>query len=102
MRKSDIIALVMPDIFVPTKKEIKVNPLKSVSDNSSRHLHRFASFCTHPAGISFQNKEPDEKILLFLRKHFITNIYWILATILLAFIPPVLAIIFSRIDIFPF
>lgn len=50
----------------------------------------FAAYALHPKGISFTNQEPDEIILLFLRRHFITNIPWILATFLLLIIPPIL------------
>lgn len=91
----------MPDIFVPNKPIIKQAEAET---QSPRHFHRFASFCTHPLGLSFENQESDEKILLFLRKHFVTNLSWIIIAIFLIFIPLFLAVIFSmiKINIFPF
>lgn len=65
----------MPDIFIPTPQPVE-----------KAHIHPFASFCSHP-NVSFRNQEPDEKILLLLRAHFITNILWIITALILAFIP---------------
>lgn len=66
----------MPDLFIPKKTDNQISP----------HSHPFASFCSHP-NVSFRNQEPDEKILLLLRAHFITNILWIITALILAFIP---------------
>lgn len=55
--------------------------------------HLLSSYCENPNGVNFAEAEPDEKILLFLRKHFITNIPWILITVLLLLAP--LLIIFA-------
>ena len=49
----------------------------------------FTSYSMHPKGVTFANQEPDEAILLFLRRHFITNVPWILLTLLLFLVPPV-------------
>lgn len=78
----------MPDIFIPkspkTEKHIRV-PL--LSTNSKEHNHPFASFCDTPSNISFHNQEPDEKIVLLLRRHFITNFSWIIITVILVLLP---------------
>lgn len=50
-------------------------------------VHLFSSFCKNPDGISFQSQEEGEKILLFLRKDFITNAKWILLAVFLTVIP---------------
>lgn len=72
----------MPDIFI--EKEF---PLKKPS-----HLPlRFA----RPIGISFATQGEDEEIYLFLRKHFVTNLPWIFATLILIFLP-VLFFFFSK------
>ncbi len=73
----------MPDVFVPENIEIP----SSYTPPHPPHVHPFATFCRNPQGIHFQNQEPDEKILLFLRKHIVTNIPWILTTIFLALLP---------------
>lgn len=73
----------MPDIFVDpdnTKKE-------ALPTIDSERVHMFSAFCVNPIGISFVQQEPDEKILLFLRRHFITNVSWILITSILILIP---------------
>lgn len=54
---------------------------------AENHIHALSSFCQNPSGVSFQSQEDDEKILLFLRRHFITNVYWILISIFLAVLP---------------
>lgn len=46
-----------------------------------------SAFCTDPLGLSFAEQAPDEKILLFLRRHFITNLLWILIALVLLFTP---------------
>ncbi len=91
----------MPDIFISThnnkaednksKLQIKkidfhgAKPSHVVSDDN--HSHALASFCENPQGFSFQTQKRDEVILLFLRRHFITNLPWILIAIILSLIP---------------
>lgn len=53
-------------------------------------LHLFAAFCEKPANVTFQTQEPDEEVLLFLRKSQWVNAPWIIATLLLLFVPLVL------------
>lgn len=47
----------------------------------------FASFWQNPQGVYFDTQEVDEHILLFLRKHFITNIGWVFMAFLFALLP---------------
>lgn len=68
----------MKDVFVSTKKE--------------NHIHALSSFCQNPLGFSFQNQEKDEKILLFLRRHPITNISWLIPSLLLLLLPLILSL----------
>ncbi|MEX2013190.1 MAG: hypothetical protein WD967_02195, partial [Candidatus Levyibacteriota bacterium] len=82
-----------------------VEPVKGEpepTESLRKHTHRLAAYCTHPSNISFENQEPDEEILLFLRRHFITSVPWILLTALLIFIPPLLAILLSTVNISSF
>lgn len=97
----------MPDIFVSPEKEgqnqtqaksmtADVLPEKDPTTEAQKsalpgHTHRpFSAFCLYPDDIDFETKESDEKIVLMLRAHIITNIPWVLATIVLIFIPNVL------------
>lgn len=89
----------MADIFVAPK--IKDSMIKSTLA-SENHMHTLTSFCQNPTNISFENQEHDEKILLILRAHFITNTSWILTSFFLIIIPPVLNMVSSELHIFPF
>ncbi len=95
----------MPDIFISPIKGKKAVPQKaevfekkSVNENSVlsvlekpfeelNSVHIFSSYCENPSDISFKNQEKDEKVLLFVRRHFITNFTWITMGIILALIP---------------
>ena len=78
----------MPDIFVSPrkkgrtdKKAEKLSPVKKLQPNP------LAAFMFMPEGVSFETQEPDETIVLLLRKHFITNFPWILTSVILILIP---------------
>lgn len=86
----------MPDVFKTPSDTTQ--PLGSLLPETP-HTHYFASFCDHPGGITFQSQDPDETILLFLRKHFITNVPWILITIVLLSIPFLLSFIFASMQL---
>jgi len=82
----------MPDLFVAKKakgetKSSSSLPLNLSKDRAGNHPHMFTSLAINPDGIFFEDKEEDEKILLFIRRHFITNLRWILLAIALALIP---------------
>ena len=52
------------------------------------HTHnKFSAFCLYPEDVDFETREGEEKIILLLRAHPITNIKWILMTILMLFVP---------------
>lgn len=90
----------MPDIFIPESQPALNNTdLKLIKEN---HIHALSSFCQNPVGVSFQNQEEDEEVLLFLRRHFITNVPWIFISLILSLIPPVLFILNINIPIFFF
>lgn len=116
----------MPDVFV-LKKQTK-QPKLPLSENSvSAHeeksneqtlplsflkqypptpLRMLSSFCPHPEGITFQNQDADEIVLLFLRRHLITNLPWITLTIALLIAPIILQALavtagFSLFDFLP-
>lgn len=86
----------MPDIFVqPIEKNPAIPPSSKIP-----HIHHLASFCDHPGGITFRSQESDEIILLFLRRHFITNVPWIIVSLVLIVIPPFLSMFLSDISSF--
>jgi len=97
----------MPDIFIaepnneeppapqkekPVSEEKAKSKQTLLSDEDSPSIFKnpvrlFCSFKANPDGITFQSQEKDEKILLFLRRDFITNAKWILLGISLAILP---------------
>jgi hypothetical protein len=96
----------MPDLFVSkevqeqtrsetTNKSLKLTTEQKVKAPSSDEQHPpleqkeniFSSLIQFPQKICFENQEPNERIHLFLRRHFITNIGWILPTIFFSLLP---------------
>lgn len=97
----------MPDIFIPSSKPASnalptKKPLPTAMEKAGR-MGMLATFCINPVGVTFATQEADETILLFLRRHFITNFPWIFSTIVLFLIPPILQILAQAgITILPF
>ena len=91
----------MPDIFVgsskPKTEEKKVN-LENVhlTQSMKKAFGFLTAFAVRPSRIRYQAQEDDEKIVLFLRRHFFTNVGWIIAAFCLAIIP------FFAFGFFPF
>src|SRR6266568_8673154 len=86
----------MPDLFVandnnqqplpdPAKTAQAVQTARPFIQQEKAGL--FSNYLHYPMGVSFETQEHDETIVLFLRRDLITNIPWILATILLACLP---------------
>lgn len=68
----------MPDLFVASNKTKKKTPF-------IREL--LSTFYENPQQIRFQDQHDHEKILLFLRKHWVTNIPWITLSFILLLVP---------------
>ncbi|MFC1625595.1 hypothetical protein ACFL1Q_00935 [Patescibacteria group bacterium] len=96
----------MPDIFISEEKkeESKATaPTKKKKKKKHKHSHRkpfaygglqpmlekkpLSSFIFYPRGIDFETRETKEEVILFLRKHHITNVPWILGLALLLLVP---------------
>ena len=75
----------MPDVFVSSKKEKKA----LYKDLPMQERYPLASFLMVPYGINFETRESEEKVILFLRKHFITNIPWIFTGFIMLLTPTV-------------
>jgi hypothetical protein len=93
----------MPDLFVAEKSKEKP-PEKTVSapkqtensdsafiefgeEENNGPIHLLSSFGLNPRDMTFQNEERDERVILFLRKHFITNFPWLVIGIFLLLLP---------------
>lgn len=94
----------MPDIFRSQQIEnIATETIPAptpVQKTQEKHVHMFASFCQAPDHATFYNQEPGESNLLFLRRHPITNLGWIITSILLC-IPPIFLFLFHNYIPFP-
>jgi len=55
--------------------------------NKKEPIHFYSSFRQFPSGVSFAEQEEGEEILLLLRRHFVTNLPWIFATVFLILLP---------------
>ena len=63
----------------------------------------FTTLMAYPQGVTFENQEADETIVLLIRRDFVTNFLWIFETILFAitptFILPLLHIGFPELNL---
>ena len=67
--------------------------ISSKKEGDNKHKLKFySSLCVKPSGVRFENQEFDEEIVLLVRRDFITNVPWILASLILIFIPPLISI----------
>ena len=83
--------MTMPDIYVAPKKDEtplsrKVARKKVVKKKTASLL---AAFVTRPKNVRFETQERKEKIVLLLRRHWITNLPWLLITGLMMVAPVV-------------
>lgn len=90
----------MPDVFTNTAKKHLAHPVAI----HAPHTHPFATFCVHPSGVTVQGSAADEEVLLILRRHFITNLPWILTALFLLVIPLGALLLFGNAEstLFPF
>lgn len=80
----------MPDIFVSTKDKTQTPVIPSVPVKTSFPAHLFSSYLFMPEDVRFETQEPGETIILLLRKHWITNLGWIIITVILIALPLIL------------
>ena len=116
----------MPDIFIDketneprpeadqpltekSQQKLSLSPLNHAEESVNKLLHDaqhkiglLSAYSLHPKGITFANQEPDEVVILFIRRHFITNVPWIVATFFLFLFPPILVALAQIFNIFPF
>ncbi len=72
----------------PNEEKKAFHPVTIMKEKPQRHGF-FTAFAPKPIGLKFETQEPEEEIVLLVRKHFITNFPWILIVlffVLLSFI----------------
>lgn len=71
----------MPDIFISPKTTETIN--NTHQPDAALKIAApgiFAALAHHPHGITFAHQEKNEQIILFTRRHFVTNLPWIIIT----------------------
>jgi len=74
----------VPDIFNSQATATKVSPQKHQMNGLSQAI---SAYMFMPDGIRFETQEPGETIVLLLRKHWLTNLSWLLIAVLIIIIP---------------
>ena len=87
----------MPDVFISNDKNINAKKNETQLKPPAK-LPFLASYCENPQGIKFVSQEENEKIILFLRRHFIKNLSWLSLGFILSFAPILLFYPFNIIE----
>lgn len=85
----------MPDIYIASpRKRINAEARKIIKEvGEKKTKNPLAAFVALPSKINFETQDEEEKIILFLRRHWATNIFWILISFLMIIAPLILKII---------
>lgn len=90
----------MPDLFV-NPEENKPTPPKETPAvakamaGKENHMHALASYCETPPHLVLNGKNITDTVKLFVRRHIITNLPWIVTTIVLLLIPLLIQILLT-------
>lgn len=94
-----------PPIIEDEPESPPIQPLHSPENIAHRTMHEhhtnfavplFTSFWQNPHGVYFDTQEVNEHILLFLRRHFVTNVPWLFFSVLFMLFPPIISILFNK------
>ena len=76
----------MAEIFNAQKKDYGVPEIDKLV-SSGKFKNQWGSLMVNPENINFESLDEDETIILLGRRHFVTNLGWIIITCFLFFIP---------------
>jgi len=97
----------MPDLFINPDEQKTAEPSSfakasedsststKVTANKENHIHALASYCEQPTHVLLQGKNITSSVRLFVRRHVVTNIPWLLTTLVLLFIPLLIQILIT-------
>lgn len=78
----------MPDIFTQKKETETVVPAEpKTSEAPSQSYNPISAYCKYPTNVVFEGTDDQERIILLLRRHWLTNVKWILTGIVLVIVP---------------
>jgi uncharacterized membrane protein YdbT with pleckstrin-like domain len=86
----------VPTIFASPQKRGQKDRHFSPGIQPPTVMNPLTAFAVNPAHLRFETQEETEKVILFLRQHFIVNLPWILVTIVLVIAPTVIFPILIR------
>jgi len=91
----------MPDIFISEEEQKETPevepfvpeaiPEKPQYNETGNVANPLSAFIFHPKKIKFETKEGEEKVILVVRRHPITNLRWIVPAVLMVFAPLILS-----------
>jgi hypothetical protein len=115
MNRAKDLDTVAPDDPIIVEPKLKVKPLSSIKiTNATKTIkadsppspfqqkvynifghtkHSFSSLLVKPHVFDFQERHEDEEILIVGRRHWFTNVSWIITTVFLLFIPTFLTFV---------
>lgn len=80
----------MPDVFVSHNKAPSIK--KTLYKDLPSAVHNpLSSIAYCPENMKFETMDNEEKVILFLRKHWITNLGWILMSIVMFSVPTIVS-----------
>ena len=86
----------MPDIYVSPKKpkkQPKSRLKQALTDAGIKTgLNSLGALVALPEDIKFETQEKEEKIILLLRRHWITNVFWLLTVFSMTLMPLIFAV----------
>jgi hypothetical protein len=92
----------MPDIFISSqnkKPEISKNNNPIPEKTIPCTVRMLSALVHHPENFTFRQKDEDEKIILFMRRHFVTNLPWIIATTIATIAPLFITLLVQTFDL---
>lgn len=82
----------MPDIFVSRRENSDSETRKEELLTLQSRFNPLSPFWYKPERVKFINKDPEEKVILLLRRHPITNLGWILSSFLMLIAPAFISV----------
>lgn len=80
----------------------KVESTTPVISSPHDRMSLFTQYARNPVGVRFETQVEEEEVVLFMRQHFILNVPWIAATILLLLAPfGIIPLLLTLVPIFP-
>lgn len=90
----------MPELFKLSDTQSNAESKKETVVKPSTY-RMMSAFMVRPNGVRFETQQDEEEILLFMRQHLITNLGWILTTLVLFLIPMLVTPVLFSLGVVP-